>query len=587
MSTSRIRGEPRIPIQRSFSASPRPSSRRRRGRTVDTEAKARDLVAGLMSMPLGQIAPSVYETGRLITLAPWLSGGLRRLEFLLSRQGTDGGWGPNGYALVQTLSATEALLTTLRRIEETPRRDDIATVGHARLVDAASRGMRRLFSWLRTPKDLSIPDTPAVELIVPSLVDAINVHLDLLRDSPIAGLDAWRISGRLSLPVGVDHDPLTALRLRLRSGLRIPDKMLHTLEAAGDAARGASVVRPVSPGTVGASPAATAAWLGDLPPNASNPARLYLEALVAESGGPVPCCVPVNVFERAWVLRGLRQAGMGDHAPPWLVESLDAAFGESGAPSGAGLPPDADTTSVALFALAQQGVYRDVTCLATYDLETHFCTWPGEQGISTTVNAHALEAMGDYVNRRLDAFDDASDRHVATVAKLSDWLQKQQCGDGSWLDRWHVSAYYATLCCALALERYGDANARQAIGRALRWILATQREDGSWGIWHGTVEETAYALQTLLLAQGVSQDGVEAAAARGYLYIVWSMDRQDQPALWVGKDLYLPTAVVRSAALEAIHIAQQRPGVVALATKMTMRWQRGERLTIESASRHR
>jgi hypothetical protein len=202
MSTSRTRAELRISIQRSFIASRQSSSQRHRRHTVNAPAEIRDLVAGLRSMPWGQIGPSIYETGRLITLAPWLSGGLRRLEFILSRQGTDGSLGSNGHALVQTLSATEALLTTLRRIEEIPRRDEVRTVDYARLVDAVSRGMRRLFSWLRTPKDLSIPDTPAIELIVPSLVGAINAHLGLLQDSPVVGLDAWRISGRLSLPVG-------------------------------------------------------------------------------------------------------------------------------------------------------------------------------------------------------------------------------------------------------------------------------------------------------------------------------------------------------------------------------------------------
>ncbi|MFD0472314.1 hypothetical protein ACFQ0B_31455 [Nonomuraea thailandensis] len=77
---------------------------------VTREAGA--LVATLMSTPWGQVSASVYETGRLVTLAPWLIGHRERVHYLLRTQRPDGSWGaPDGYGLVPTLSATEALLT--------------------------------------------------------------------------------------------------------------------------------------------------------------------------------------------------------------------------------------------------------------------------------------------------------------------------------------------------------------------------------------------------------------------------------------------------------------------------------------------
>src|SRR5690348_15962583 len=102
---------------------------------------ARELVASLLRQPWGQVSPSVYETGRLVTLAPWLPGHAERVTFLLHRQRVDGGWGaPGGYQLVPTLSATEALLATLRRAGAS------GTVGMRtqELADSAGRGLQAL-----------------------------------------------------------------------------------------------------------------------------------------------------------------------------------------------------------------------------------------------------------------------------------------------------------------------------------------------------------------------------------------------------------------------------------------------------------
>lgn len=82
---------------------------------VDIIVSAQKIVDDLTERPWGSSSPSVYETGRLVSLAPWLTGHGERLRFLLAEQRPDGGWGlpDDGYALVPTLSATEALLSAL------------------------------------------------------------------------------------------------------------------------------------------------------------------------------------------------------------------------------------------------------------------------------------------------------------------------------------------------------------------------------------------------------------------------------------------------------------------------------------------
>ncbi|TML26968.1 MAG: hypothetical protein E6G35_10110 [Actinobacteria bacterium] len=448
---------------------------------VDVERAARGLVASLLAQPWGQVGPSVYETGRLVRLAPWLTGHRERIGYLRTTQLPDGGWGaPDGYGLVPTLSATEALLSTVE--------------GRA----AAERGLAVLDRWLGNGS-IRVPDTPGATLIVPALIGALNE----------------RTGRTFPLPPGMDP---------------------RCLEVAGPAAVHATV-SPAGPGTVGGSPAATAAWLGE---RRGGPARRYLETVART--GPVPCAAPVTVFERAWVLGSLASAGIRVPVPAGMRVRLSAGLGPDGTPAGPGLPPDADTTAVVVSVL---GAAPDV--LWAYETPTHFCTWPGEDGFSTTVNAHVLEAFGGHPVR--------SPWYLATIAKVTGCLIGAQRADGSWDDRWHASPYYATVCCAVALHRFGGPGAAPAVHRAVGWVLANQRPDGSWGRWRGTAEETAYALQTLLLTR--TDHRIDRAVSEGYGYLRGVAEEPDPPALWHDKDLYAPTAIIRAAILGALHCAQR------------------------------
>ncbi|GIH69931.1 prenyltransferase/squalene oxidase repeat-containing protein [Sphaerimonospora thailandensis] len=515
------------------------------GAQIDVTAAADELVRGLMLQPWGQVSPSVYETGRLVTLAPWLVGHRDRVAYLTGTQHPDGAWGaPDGYALVPTLSATEALLSALIR------GDDCGLAAEV-LMESAVRGLHALTRLLAESEAVRLPDTPAIEIIVMSLVALVNAHLDVL---PGAGIE------RLPLPAGLSEAPLTMIRRRLESGETLPDKLMHALEVGGRAAAGAPAVWPTAAGTIGASPAATAAWLavGD-PPNPGDPARRHLEAVALRYGGPVPVGLPITVFERGWVLSWLGRAGIEFHVPPEMPADLAAAIGPAGTPAGAGLPPDADTTSVALYALSLLGMPYEPESLWAFETPTHFCTWQGEEGASVSVNAHVLDAFGHFVRTR----PGRAEGYAAAIGKVAAWLRERQWADGSWDDRWHASPYYATASCALALGEFGGAESRAAVRRAVRWILDTQREDGSWGRWGGTAEETAYAMQLLLLVGG--DHPVTEAAARGYRYLRRVADPGEGPPLWHDKDLYVPVAVVRAAVLAALHLAQKNPRVVEIA----------------------
>ncbi|MFI7447494.1 prenyltransferase/squalene oxidase repeat-containing protein [Nonomuraea sp. NPDC049714] len=508
---------------------------------MDFVQNASDLVDGLMAQPWGQVSASVYETGRLVTLAPWLPGHGERVAFLLAEQRGDGSWGaPDGYGLVPTLSATEALLSTAAQ--------DPA------VVPAARSGLRALQHLLRQPPDL--PDTPAIDLIVPALVELINAHG---HGDPLTapGMDTTRLDG---------------VKRLLSSGQEPPQKVLHVLEVAGTEAARAGAVRPAPLGTVGASPAATATWLAALAPadatqthatqtnatltDAAAAARHHLEAVARRSGGPVPVGLPITVFERGWVLSWLIRAGVPVRVPPEMIADLRTAIRPQGTPAGAGLPADADTTSVALHALALLGVPCDPSSLMTFDTGAHFCTWQGEDGVSVSVNAHVLDALGQYVRVR----PAAEAVYGPVMARVGSWLAARQRPDGSWEDRWHASPFYATLSCVLALGEFGGPRHAAPIHRAREWVLANQRADGSWGRWAGGPEETAYAMQILLLSGPEPDERCLKAAWRGCTFLTQEEALSDFTPLWHDKDLYSPTAIVRAAILAALYVAKSSKG---------------------------
>ncbi|MFV2102698.1 prenyltransferase/squalene oxidase repeat-containing protein [Micromonospora sp. LOL_024] len=507
------------------------------GSMMDLAGLARDLVAAMLREPAGHTSPSIYETARLVSLAPWLVGHADRVRYLLDSQGPAGGWGPpGGYALVPTLSATEALLAALR---------PPSTSNAAEVTRAVDRALDNLTLLLRGCGPL--PDTPAIDLIVPALVDSLNEHLGHL--ARMSGEPRWR-RPTLDLPAGMSRQRLCAVRRMVATGAPVPEKLWHALEVLPDLAPTASGVLSMAPGTVGASPAATAAWLGTPDRHDGRQAVTFLEETVRRYGGPVPCATPITVFERAWVTATLVRAGIPLTASPGLVESLTANLGSAGTPTGPGLPADADTTSVALFALTRLGVAVSPDCLFHFETGEGFCTWPGEDGFSVTTNAHVLDALGQHTGGN----SEPGHRYRTTVRQLVVALQERQAAEGSWDDRWHASRFYATACCAASLAEFGPRPAVNAsLASAADWVLATQRADGSWGTWEGTAEETAYAVQTLI-ASGQRREEVVTAIRRAHTYL-GHHDGRDGLALWHDKDLYQPTVIVRAAVLAAQHRA--------------------------------
>ncbi|MEU6075338.1 prenyltransferase/squalene oxidase repeat-containing protein [Micromonospora sp. NPDC047074] len=504
-------------------------------------AAGRELVAAMLAAPAGTVSPSVYETGRLVSDAPWLPGHAERLRHLLATQRADGGWGaPGAYGLVPTLSAVEALL----RSQGAPGRADVPEA--RRLPPAVGRGVAALRDRLLVAAE-PVPDMPGVDLIVPALVDRIDALL--AAGAPPAQRQV------LPLPHGMTRHRTEAVGRLLAAGGPVPEKLWHAFEVLDERARAHLRPRPVA-GAVGASPAATAAWLGGpARPGVDRAALGYLTGAVARGGGPVPCTTPIAVFERAWVLSSLARVGATTGVPAALVAELAAglaaALGPTGVATSPGLPTDADTTAVTLFALARLGLPVAPDSLLAYDTGAHFCTWQGEDGASVTTNAHVLEALGWHARHTFGG------PYAGMARRVAGWLVAGQQADGSWTDRWHASPYYATASVAASLAEYAPDATGGVLDRAAGWVRDTQRDDGSWGLWTGTPEETAYALQVLLGTGRPPRPGLAGVVRRALAYLDGQPDgAADGVPLWHDKDLYHPVLIVRAAVLAARHLAR-------------------------------
>ncbi|MBB4682660.1 prenyltransferase/squalene oxidase repeat-containing protein [Amycolatopsis jiangsuensis] len=465
------------------------------------------VVADLVADPGGGLYPSVYETGRLVSLSPWLAGHDRRVEFLCSAQRPDGTWsGPGTVALVPTLSAVEALLTA------------------GRTGDVVDRGLAAAAALLAEVARDGLPATLIPFLIVPALVADINARLG---------------HERLVLPSSLDPAALTALRT---DGWRNPVSAFY-LEIIGPAAVGSDAVTPVH-GVIGCSAAATAAWLGPEAPTPGGPGEAsadFLRHTQSLLDGPVAGLTSMAYFERAWSYRVLAAAGVAPAVLAPLLAGLPADVGRTGAPSAPGAAADSESAALLLLAEADRtGRLAEPQCLWEYDRDTHFLTTVPVGAPSVISNARVLEVLDRY--RRQDPPD--AGRYTDAVARVARYLAEKQQPDGSWHDRWHVSPYYATLSCGAALSAAGIG---EPLDPAVAMVRAGQHADGSWGVRGGTAEETAYAVLLLAAVPGDHQDAIAAGVA--HLERVGTAE--PHPALWVGKDLYAPVNLIRAAVLAA------------------------------------
>lgn len=495
----------------------------------------------------GSVRPSLYETARVISAAPWLPGEPRRIAYLLEKQASDGSWGegPEPYRLLPTLSGVEAALAVLRR-------GTTSAEVTGRLATAVDRGLAALRAL---PPAGPWPDTAAAEILVPSLVARINEQLDLVATDGIPGLGEWRPGPRPAVPGGYHEAAPAYVARRYESAGSLPVKFHHTFEGLADRIPRALV--PNTQGLLGSSPAATAARAAVArTPAATARAVADLDPVARRYGGLFPEAAPIFVVERLWVAAALARAQLPAATLPTIRGWTDQIYDPEGVRGAPGLMTDADDTAMAVLVASLVGRPYDPAPLDLFHNGSHYDCYIGEDTGSVTANAHALQALGSYLRHH----PEAADTYGPRADKLCDWLIGRQQPEGQWHDKWHASPYYATERCVTALARYGGDHASTAVETAAAWTADTQRDDGSWGVWSGTLEETAYAVKTLLCATTPTRQArYTRALDRAEEYVAaTSRPGHEHPALWHDKTLYAPDTLIEAEVLAAREMLRTR-----------------------------
>ncbi|WP_449475354.1 hypothetical protein [Streptomyces abikoensis] len=474
----------------------------------------------------------------------------RALEWLRTHQHPDGSWGGRidlpADRLMSTLAAVRALA------DYADGTDDAGPAGRTGHADTAPPGpygwtagaLRRGAGYLRSVAARGFPGGPhepiGLEFVVPELTRQLRARGVRLPPRAWPGIDALRQEKLARMAASAPGPGSPSVR--------------YCMEVAPAAVLAGATTALQSPGgSVGCSPAATVAlWQS----TGSARALAYLDELSRRSAdGGAPEVHPMEAFEIGWSLYHLGRAGL---LPSRARTRLGALTGELDRRGWVAFSrefpvPEADTTAMTINLLPHAG--RDAApwlgLLLRYEEGDHFFHYPGERGASVSVNARLLEA-----------FNRSPGGYAPQRRKLTGFLSGTRTADGYWLDKWHVSPYYATAHVSFALSRSSGTSGLTATHR---WLIGSQHADGSWGTGGGQPEETAYAVLALdaLAGCGLPVPPRTAAAAHRYLTPFLDAAPRDFAELWLGKSLFTPVAVVQSAVIAAVHLSRPRPAPAA------------------------
>lgn len=474
----------------------------------------------------GSMSPSVYDTAQILRLYPPQEGVKPALDWLQSQQQADGGWGfPEApYTRdVPTLAAVLALHT-------------YRNMPHAQASrDAGLEFLRRQAGqWHEIPIDAL---ASGVEVILPYLLEEAECMGLAVDTTPYKNLYA------------IKRQKLQKIGTRAVAAGTPPAYSWEALR------QDVTALEPDPCGTIGLSPAATAAWLklARCRPEFAQPvarARQYLSCAATATGlnipGVVPTAWPIPGFEIAYALYALLVTGLLTH--PSLRDVVDPVVDglcqmmqrTQGVGFDDAFTPDVDDTAVGVAVLRATGRPVDPCVIFQFKNGDHFCTFHHELNPSILANAHALYGLTD-----------TGVRYPA----VEEFLIERQTVDGRWLaDKWHTSWIYNTLEVILALKPLGYP---EQIMKALDVVLREQKADGGWGSGDVTTRaETSYALLILstLRSCGLLSGEGENALQQGFQRLAQTsrIKKCEERPLWIAKELFAPYRIDRIYELSAL-----------------------------------
>jgi halimadienyl-diphosphate synthase len=491
-----------------------------------------DFQALLKKLGTGYVSNTAYDTAwvaQLVDFDPILSN--RSLQWLCENQLPDGSWGveqPNYYhdRIVSTIAAMIALTHRGRRLRDKMQIEK-GIIALERFTQNATRELRAE----------TYPATVGFEMIIPTLVHQAE-ELNIIKQQ------GDRILGKLGRLRKVKMDKLSGIKIsRLITAA-------HSAEMAGR--DGLSLLDTDNlqeqNGSVSNNPAATAYFALDVKPG-DEKALAYLNKVASPDGG-IPSFAPFDIFERVWVLWNLSLTNYKDDPEIKKICEPHIAYLEKNWKNGKGLGfsaeyslTDGDDTSVGHEVLSIFGGVSDIDALHSYEEADHFRCYHLETNPSIDVNTHVLGAL------RQAGYE----ANHPSIKKIIAFLCRSQNKDGYWFDKWNISPYYTTSHAIIASHGIND----ELCENAIKWILDTQKPDGSWGFYgFSTTEETAYCIQVLAIWHKHFKKLPKGKLLMAQNWLTGHMQQAHHP-LWIDKSLYCPNLVVESVILSALWLAEE------------------------------
>ncbi len=490
----------------------------------------------LSDIGAGKMSSSPYDTAWIAQLGDMdreLSN--HAIAWLIENQLSDGSWGaeyPFYYhdRVVNTLAAMLALTRNGRRGEDR-RVIDKGLLALEQITSVATSGLKADHNG----------STVGFEMIVPTLVKEAE-QLGIIKEQKN------RILGRLGQS--------RMKKIELLRGNRITRQLSYAFSSEMAGLDGQSILDvdnlQEANGAVGNSPSATAYFALNIKPGDSRALDYLRETITFDRG--VPFAAPFDIFERAWVLWNLsllRPFGLDSEIMALCTPHLDFLESSWRPDNGVGFaasftPCDGDDTGVTFDTLAHFGRQVDLKTLLSFEENKYFRCYPLEANPSLSTNIHILGAL------KIAGYD----RNHPTIKKVLEFLRINRVSDKYWFDKWHTSPYYPTSHAIIACQGLDD----DLCLDAMDWILATQREDGSWGFTAApTAEETAYCIQALIYWK--SRNGfISPEPIKHGINWLNEHNTDPYPPLWIGKGLYCPQNIVHSTILSAKGMASQESG---------------------------
>lgn len=450
----------------------------------------------------------------------------RSLAWLVENQLPDGSWGARAPfyhhdRVICTLAAMIALSYRGRR-EHDKAQIESGKLALERIISGATEGLQA------DPNGATI----GFEMIAPTLA-AEAEKLGLIKNQ------GNRILGRLSKRRSKKLDYIQKNMISRRV------TMAFSAEMAGNDEKYMLDIEHLqeSNGSVGVSPSATA-YFATYVKKGDEASLKYLRHAMKADGG-LPNVAPFDVFETAWSLWNLGIIPgfkLTDKLKPHLAFLSDVWEPQRGVGYAASCSvKDCDDSVITYSALLRFGIEKDLESVLAYEEKEHFRCFDLEVDPSISANIHVLEALGQ------SGFDKTN----PSVQKILHFLRRAKGQNPYWVDKWHSSPYYPTGHAIIACAGF----AKELVEDAVAWILETQNVDGSWGTYLPTAEETAYAIQALWFWNEHIAKVPKNVFHNGAHWLQEHLDRP-YPPLWIGKCLYNPNLVIRSAVISALALTQ-------------------------------